>query len=52
MDINNLWELSDQDKWLDALDRYWTNPTVCKNRDIEQFMHTVELEYVQSLDMV
>lgn len=51
MDINNLWELRDEDKWLDALDRYWVNPTVCKNRDTEQFMDKVELEYIQNLDM-
>ena len=50
MDINNLWELRDENKWLDALDRYWVDPTVCKNRDTEQFMHNVELEYIQRLD--
>ena len=51
MDINNLWELRDENKWLDALDRYWVDPTVCGNRDTEQFMHKVELEYIQRLDM-
>jgi aerobic-type carbon monoxide dehydrogenase small subunit (CoxS/CutS family) len=43
LDINNLWRLRDEDEWLDALDRYWVNPTVCKNRYIEQFMPQAEL---------
>jgi hypothetical protein len=30
--------------------RYWANPTVSKNRDTEQFMDKVELEYIQRLD--
>src|ERR1022692_207390 len=51
VDINSLWELRDENKWLDALDRYWVNPTVCKNHDAEQFMDKVELEFIQSLDM-
>ena len=51
VDINNLWELRDENKWLDALDLYWVDPTVCRNRDTEQFMHKVELEYIQRLDM-
>jgi hypothetical protein len=50
VDINNLWELRDENKWLDALDHYWVDPTVCRNRDTEQFMHKVELEYIQRLD--
>ena len=28
----------------------WVNPAVCKNRDIEQFMHKVDPEYVRRLD--
>jgi hypothetical protein len=51
VDINNLWELRDQNEWLDALDRYWVDPAVCRNRDTEQFMHKVKLEYIQKLDM-
>jgi hypothetical protein len=47
VDINNLWELRDENKWLDALDLSWVDPTVCRNRDTEQFMHKVELEYIQ-----
>lgn len=31
--ISSLWELRDENRWLDALNRYWVNPTVCKNRD-------------------
>lgn len=50
MDIDNLWTLHDENEWLDALNRYWVNPTVCKNRDIEQSMHNVDLEYVQRLE--
>jgi hypothetical protein len=50
VDINDLWELRDENKWLDALDLYWVDPTVCRNRDTEQFMHHVELEYIQRLD--
>ena len=41
VDIDNLWALRDENEWLDALNRYWVNPAVCKNRDIEQFMHKV-----------
>jgi hypothetical protein len=51
VDIDNLWELRDENEWLDALDCYWLNPTVCKNRDMEHFMHKVDLEYVQRLDI-
>lgn len=50
MDINSLWELGDENRWLDALNRYWANSTVCKNRDTGQFVDKVELEYVQRLD--
>jgi hypothetical protein len=49
VDIDNLWALRDENEWLDALNRYWANPAVCKNRDIEQFMHKVDLEYVRRL---
>ena len=49
VDINSLWDLRDENRWLDALNRYWVNPTVSKNRDTEQFMDKVELEYIQSL---
>ena len=51
MDINNLWESQDENNWIDALDRSWANPTVSKSRDTEPFMHKVELEYIQRLDM-
>ena len=51
LDINDLWGSRDENEWLDALDRYWVTPTVCKNRDIEQFMHKVELEYIKRLDI-
>jgi hypothetical protein len=44
------WGLRDENKWLGALDLYWVDPTVCRNRDTEQFMHKVELEYIQRLD--
>jgi hypothetical protein len=27
---NNLWRLRDEDEWLDARDRYWVDPTVCR----------------------
>jgi hypothetical protein len=50
VDINSLWELRDENRWLDALNRYWVNPRVSKNRDTEQFMDKVELEYIQRLD--
>ena len=50
VDINSLCELGDENRWLDALNRYWANPTVCKNRDTGQFVDKVELEYVQRLD--
>ena len=30
--------------------RCWVNPTVSKNRDTEQFMDNIELEYIQRLD--
>jgi len=42
-------DVHDENRWLDALNRYWVNPTVSKNRDTEQFMDKVELEYIQSL---
>jgi hypothetical protein len=48
--INSLWELRDENRWLDALNRYWVDPTVSKNRDTEQFVDKVELEYIQRLD--
>jgi hypothetical protein len=51
VNIDNLWALHDENEWLDALNRYWVNPAVCKNRDIEQFMYKVDLEYVQRLDL-
>lgn len=51
VDIDKLWALHDENEWLDALNRYWVNPAVRKNRDIEQFMHKVDLEYVQRLDI-
>ena len=50
MDINSLWEVRDENGWLDALHRNWVNPTVSKNRDTEQFMDKVELENIQRLD--
>jgi hypothetical protein len=57
MPVNEKWPwisttfgaLRDENEWLDALKRYWVNPAVCKNRDIEQFMHKVDLEYVRRL---
>ncbi|HVR23740.1 MAG TPA: hypothetical protein VMU26_10485 [Candidatus Polarisedimenticolia bacterium] len=49
-DINSLWELRDENRRLDAHNRYGENPTVSKNRDTEQFMDRVELEYIQRLD--
>ncbi len=52
MDINDLWDLRDENKWLDALDLYWVNLTVYKSHpDTEQFMNKVELEYIQRLGM-
>jgi hypothetical protein len=33
VDINRLWDLRDENGWLDALSRDWVNPTVSKNRD-------------------
>jgi hypothetical protein len=51
VDIDNLWALHDENEWVDALNRYRVNPAVCKNRDIEPFMHKVDLEYVQRLDL-
>jgi hypothetical protein len=51
VDINNLWELRDENQWLHAHDLYWVDPTVCRNRYTEQFMQTVKLEYIQRLDM-
>jgi hypothetical protein len=50
LDINSLWELRDENTWLDALNRYWVNPTVSKNRHTEQFMDKLELQYIQRLD--
>ena len=50
MDINNVGELRDENKWLGALDLYWIDPTVCRNRDTEQFIHRVEPGYIQRLD--
>jgi hypothetical protein len=50
VDINTLWELRDENRWLDALNRNWVNPTVSKNRHTEQFMDKVELEYIQRFD--
>jgi hypothetical protein len=50
VDINNLGELRDENKWLGALDLYWIDPTVCRNRDTEQFIHRVEPGYIQRLD--
>lgn len=49
VDINSLWEVRDENGWLDALNRR-VNPTVSKNRDTEQFMDKVELENIQRLD--
>jgi hypothetical protein len=49
VDIDNLRALRDENEWLDALNRHRVNPAVCKNRDIEQFMHKVDLEYVRRL---
>jgi hypothetical protein len=49
VDINGLWEVRDENGWLDALNRR-LNPTVSKNRDKEQFMDKVELENIQRLD--
>ena len=51
MNIDNLWALHDENEWLDALKHYWANPAVRKNRDIELFMHKVDLEYIQRLDI-
>ena len=51
VDIDNLWALHDENEWVDALNRYWVNPAVSKNRGIEPFMHKVDLEYVQRLDI-
>ena len=50
VDVDDLWALHDENEWLDALNRYWVSPAVCKNRDIEQFMHKVDPEYVRRLD--
>jgi hypothetical protein len=43
VDINSPGEFGDENRWLDALNRYWVTPTVPKNRDTEQFMDRVEL---------
>jgi hypothetical protein len=50
VDRNSLGELRDENRWLDALNRYRVNPTVGMNRDTEYFRDKAELEYIQRLD--
>jgi len=50
VDINRHWDLRDENRWLDALNRYWVTPTVSKILDTEQFMDSVGLKYIRRLD--
>lgn len=51
LDINDLWDLGDENEWRDALDRYWLNLDGHKSHPIEDFIDTGDLEYIQKLGM-
>ncbi len=48
-DIKSLWESHNEKAWCDALGRYWENPTVVNNREIELLMGKVDIEFVTNL---
>jgi hypothetical protein len=47
--IKDLWEYHDQEAWRDALDRYWVNPTVIRNLEIEQLMDRADIGTIRNL---
>ena len=51
LDINDLWDLRDENEWLDALDRDWLNLDGHRSHPIEYFINTGNLEYLQKLGM-
>lgn len=51
LDINDLWDLRDENEWLDALDRYWLNVDGHKSHPIEELINTGDLGYIQKLGM-
>src|SRR5215831_5510159 len=49
LDINDLWNSQDEREWLIALDRGWLTLVGRKDRNLVQFIHSVDLEYVRGL---
>jgi hypothetical protein len=44
--IANLWETRNEKEWRDALSRYWENPTVVRNCEIETLMANLDVQQV------